>query len=66
MLSSFGDLIFQKRVKAFLFKQPLHVRVEMGSDLQEIVFLYRPVEIANGIHPGSPILTFTYRFYKEK
>ena len=63
MLSSFGALIFQGEGEVFLFKQPLHVRVEMGSDLQEVVFLYRPVEIANGIHPGSPILTFTYRFY---
>lgn len=48
MLSSFGALIFQGEGKVFLFKQPLHVRVEMGSDLQGVCFLYRPVEIANG------------------
>lgn len=38
MLSSFGALIFQGEGKVFLFKQPLHVRVEMGSDLQGFVF----------------------------
>lgn len=38
MLSSFGDLIFQGEGNVFLFKQPLHVRVEMGSDLQGFVF----------------------------